>query len=93
MLVDGNRQGQHHIALVLEEVFIKPLNHQDKGYDEHAADGEAEGGQEQDAQHTEKPGVVIQQIPHREVGGHGCGQQDADHRQHDPPGGPELVLQ
>ena len=93
MLVDGDGEGEHQIALVLEKVLVKPLDHQHKGHQQRAADGNAEGHDNQNAQDIQNVGLPVQHSPARQVGAHGGHQQNQVHGQHNPPRGTKLVLQ
>ena len=59
----------------------------------HGDDGDGEEHDEDGAQRAEKAAVGIQQAPDRKVGAGGSQQQQTEQGQHDPAGGPELMLQ
>ena len=61
LLVDGDRQGHHHVALVLQQIFIEPLNHHHHAHDAHGNDGDAKGHHQQAAQKVQHLVVCLQQ--------------------------------
>ena len=92
VLVDGDGQGHHHIALVLEQVLVEPLDHDHHAHDTYTHDGNDECHDQQGAQDVQEPAARIQHPPDGEVGTHGGHQQDQEQGQHDAARGTELVL-
>ena len=93
LLVNTHRQGHHHIALVLQKILIKPIDHQNKGHDPHGDDSHGEEHDENGAKRTQESAVGIQHSPDGEVCAYGRQHQQPEQGQHDPGSGPELVLQ
>ena len=92
LLVDAYRKGHHYVALVLQEIFVKPVDHQHKRDDSHGEDPHDEQHDEDGTQRAQEGTVRIQHTPAGEIGTHRHQQQDAEQGQHDPAGGPELML-
>ena len=93
LLVDAHRQGHHHIALVLQKIFIEPADHHRKSHDSNGDNGKEEQHDQDGAKGVQKCALSVCHAPDGEVGTD-CGQQQkTEDRQYDPAGGPELMLQ
>ena len=93
-LAAAHRQGEHQIALVGHQVLIEPVHHQHQGQQQHAEGGEGEQRHKQRPENGQDRALGI--AAHQGAGDAGAAcrhQQQGVYRQHDAPGGPELVFQ
>ena len=91
--VDADRQGEHQIALVPQQVFIEAVDHDDHGQHRRREEAQEEQDDHKAQDQVHDDAVCIVYPPEGEVGHARQQRQSPQHGQHDPPGGVEFMLQ